>query len=299
MIGAMAIIATYVSVLLCNKLLNHSSHNMKMSKLFRNTQIICSIGCSLNIYSDFSRFIVALAINTNDLWHDPMTQIYSHADAFYYLGAISFYIIAILRLNTVFQNTAYEINKYYFYFVCTLIVISICTATYYCFIVAILLGGTGDHVQEMFFKYDGPATIILMIIDFILNSNLMVLFVYKLHQLLVSTQYIVESNSNSMVDVMTRHTILFGIAIGTNQLFFVSLVIGIFEGALSWWVYIFRSTENLVNIIVLYLSLSINRDIYMRFCGKINNAVKTCCVNQITQKEVSNDDLQLTIEFIQ
>ena len=266
-----------------------------MSTSFRNTQIICSIGCMLNIYSDLSRFIVALAINTNNLWHDPMTQIYAHADAVYYLGAISFYIIAILRLNKVFTNTSYEINTYYLVFIYTLIFISICTAIYYCLIVAILLGGNSERVMHNFFKYDGPATILLMIIDFILNSNLMILFVYKLRQLLISTQYL---SSTSMIDVMTRHTILFGIAIGTNQLFFMSLVIGIFDGTLTWFVYIFRSTENLINIIVLYLSLSINRDVYMRFCGKLNNMMKACCVNQITKKGNKDENEAMHLELL-
>eukprot|EP01084_Bolivina_argentea_P013281 24883_1 len=263
---AEAIAATWISILLCDQLINHDSNNMKMSNVFRYSQIICSIGCTLNIYSDLSRFFVAIGLNTNDLWHDPITPIYSHADALYYLGAISFYIIAILRVDKVFVNTAYEINKRFLLFIWTLLFISIGTAIYYCLIVAILLNGGQEKVMRNFFKYDAAAFIILMVIDFTLNSSLMIIFVYKLRQLLVSTQYV----ESPMTDVMTRHTILFGFAIGTNQLFFISLVIGLFAGTLRWWIYILRSSENLTNIIVLYLSLSTNRDIYMKICGKLN-----------------------------
>ena len=88
-----------------------------------------------------------------------------------------------------------------------------------------------------------------------------------------------------MIELITIYTVIFGIAILTNQLFLGSLFTGLYFEVLQPYTYLFRSVENMANIIVLFLSVKINHHYYHRICGSCHKGIKICCIND-TEKSL-------------
>ena len=130
--------------------------------------------------------------------------------------------------------------------------------------------------------------------DFIINFLLCILFVVKLRQVVFEFEVIHNWDLSSvhhredsefsddssltrkgyhLLDVVTRHSIIFGIAIFTNQVYFISglfisfskLVENNFAHAAGLSVGL-RAWENVVNLFALWISLSMNVNIYMKLC---------------------------------
>ena len=109
----------------------------------------------------------------------------------------------------------------------------------------------------------------------------------------------IQSNIyQNLANVLTKHIVLFGIAIITNQFFFVWIM------AFSWYdnpkymlftliiAYCVRSMEICINIIVLWLVLNINYRRYIYCCRCPHIFVAQCCVKS-NEKALQNPYQQL------
>ena len=70
---------------------------------------LCTMGSTLCTSSDLVRWIFCYTTHQS-LFSFPLNQILSLADLFYYIGCISFYLIAISRIYYAFRNSYYEIS---------------------------------------------------------------------------------------------------------------------------------------------------------------------------------------------
>eukprot|EP01084_Bolivina_argentea_P023302 43452_1 len=311
-IAICGIIATLVGCILYYELLCGSLDNMKT--LYRNCFIICTLGCVGCIYSDLVHHIYCFATNTF-LYGQLVDDIFALSDVLYYIGALSFYLIAIQRIHITFGDSAYSVSDNILIFLLFLIALAGITAIYYTVRVTMM---TDEHY---FFTYNTVPTIILMIIDMLLNSILLFIFISKMKTVMVNSEkwqidltqmrntvvstsisptnvsptlsptmspersvvdsYFAEYKftkiSKNLIDVIVRHTLLFSVAIITNQLFFIALVISFLSTNETWYLFVFRSIENLTNVMVLFLSIGKNKKIYYFVCKYCDKCVRKCC----------------------
>eukprot|EP01084_Bolivina_argentea_P000749 1368_1 len=85
---------------------------------------------------------------------------------------------------------------------------------------------------------------------------------------------------------MTRHTVLFTLAIITNQIWYIAVIIRVYIIPSNSDMHLsnlcFRSLSNLSNCIVLFLSLGRNHKIYAHLCGCCHRKIQNCFVNNIS-----------------
>eukprot|EP01084_Bolivina_argentea_P034657 64163_1 len=174
--------------------------------------ILCAFLSTLCNLSDFFRHMISY----------PLNNIMGVADFVYYFTTILFYIIALCRVQISFRNTKYAIHPYILIFLYGLIVLVFMSAMYYTIIVFITPNISYTQNNNNFYlKYDIIPMITIGLIDFIINTSLLTLFISKLKQLLnhilprqkdltyqltnkSSSVYISSSN---LVLLITRHFI--------------------------------------------------------------------------------------------
>ncbi len=255
----------------------------KTKPYFNFLLFICFLASTLCEYCDLTRWIIAIKTGKG-LFFTPLNQSMAIANFFHQVGAFSFYIIAMARVYDCCKTTYYPINKRLMIGYTFFIVIGSITAMYYVIIVAI----QPPHDTYYFFpKYNTPAMIMLMIIDFLLNATLFILFIYKLNQLL--TQRLIKDSIYSFgsiddngktqcdIDLIIRYSVLFTFAIITNQLFFTANMVNHVVDGVSdhfhWIIYCFRGIENAANCVVLLLALNGNHPYYLVVCGKCHSSL--------------------------
>lgn len=277
------------------KIRANKSAEVKASTLFRNTMILCAVFGILCLFADLSHMYYCAITNTY-IYNRTINNIYSISDFFYYTSTNAFYVTAILRVKLTFHSSQYKITKHFYTFYCGILIITIITMIYYVIIVAIM------PTVKFFYKYATVAIVILITNDFLLNSSLIGIFVQKLRHSVIDLEvqrykerYIDKINkmglnhcetlrlslsetSDTMVNVVTIHTVLFGSAILTNVVFLVCLLIGSWVAQAHYYIFLFRAIECLCNIIVLYLSIKKNRSKYFTLCGLCHYGIKNCCV---------------------
>eukprot|EP01084_Bolivina_argentea_P143327 251729_1 len=94
-----------------------------------------------------------------------------------------------------------------------------------------------------------------------------------------------------LLHLISKHSILFGIAMITNQCFYIGIIleeyfridkINYTEAILI--LFSARALENLVNALVLWLMLAINLKLYFKLCGICHTKMQNCCKICISSK---------------
>eukprot|EP01084_Bolivina_argentea_P003779 7121_1 len=289
-----------------------SNSKSKVRTLYRRITFISCIFCTFCIIADLIHVTHAFIDNGIIISHK-----YDHAlvtaTAFYYVGTVTLYILLMSRLYFTFQNTMYSLSNSLTIFIGLLISISALCGVYYCIIIASIT----DEYKVI--TFNRPATIILEINDFILNSVLLILFVYKLKRFIADSydynntmellindseesihsrnntkslssihrdQVKLEPHQNKFVRVITRNSLLGSLAIIANQLFWIGYMYDVYivrDITVNLYpsiVYSMRSCENMINVMVLYLSLTINDKMYFKLCNSCHKACYQCNVKQ-------------------
>ena len=154
-----------------------------------------------------------------------------------------------------------------------------------------------NEYNDFWVKHDTIPMILIGVIDLILNISLLYLFISKLNEILqvqllncdihkiVNEANIDDGVSQQSVDLlrlMTRHTILFGIAIITIQIWYITVLI---QYDRNYRLYIsdfcFIALENMCNCIVLFLGLKKNLKCYMCLCSCCDKKMELCFIGRI------------------
>eukprot|EP01084_Bolivina_argentea_P143325 251727_1 len=203
---------------------------------------------------------------------------------------IAYFIGSIIKIWFVFKGTIYEI--------------SLCTLTVLGFLVSVIIFFAVWHCNDTAFQQhksdynpkERPATDALSAADLVLNVVLFSLFWYKLRQTIVCVQIDQSVNqnynpSNRLLEIISKHSILFGVAMITNQCFYIGIIleeyfridkINYTEAILI--LFSARALENLVNALVLWLMLAINLKLYFKLCGICHTKMQNCCKICISSK---------------
>eukprot|EP01084_Bolivina_argentea_P047216 86997_1 len=201
-------------------------NKISLLKTMKQLLVCCALISTLSNASDFARFVICFMLNEN-LYAVPLNNIFAFADFLYLSSSILFYLVAIGRLQISFIGTNYAIH--YCFLLCFYILVGIqfILSTYYVLTVAF---ATGNNHYQFWVHYDSYPLIAICAIDFILNTSLLILFVAKLRQLLFTMIHnsnkfqlkkkdsFVYKTSFKLLILITRHSILFSLAILTNSM---------------------------------------------------------------------------------
>ena len=106
-IGSCWLLSSMVGFRLIYQLLCSSNNtHQSMDKWYRNCIIICLFGCIGCIYSDLAHHLYCYKTDTF-LYERHVDNIFALSDALYCVGALSFYLIASLRISTTFKVCYY------------------------------------------------------------------------------------------------------------------------------------------------------------------------------------------------
>ena len=214
-------------------------------------------------------------------------------DALYFVGNIAFYILILLRIALPFQ-----LNKFVSYLLGFIIFIFSITSVRY--IVFLFKYKFGDLQWTWI-------TITLSITDLILSVFILLIFICKMKKTIInidpSLSKEAEQNVNLMANVITKHSVLFGIAIIINQGFYLSIFLyntkltSYHENITTQFVVLVgycipfgvRAIESIANVLILWLLLRINYDRYIGLCKCCHLCVGKCCFKNIDHKSRVNN----------
>eukprot|EP01084_Bolivina_argentea_P272017 463031_1 len=281
----------YIQSLIRTRLQQDPLTLTKKNKLIRQLFIICVISSTLCTWFDCARFVFCYLTDKPLTYLSFRNKIMATADFLYYFALIIFYSIAIYRMQLSFAGTSYELNHCILYFFRILIIVSFILAGFYCsylFALPVSIEGGFAYYACLI------PPICLCIIDFILNTSLLILFISKLKtllserllycdkNLLLNPKSYVYKSSKDLLVVMTRHTLLFGITIITNQLWFIAQLLKKFivSNSVDYHVstYTFRVLSCTVNCIALFFSSEENFDLYKSYCKCCHKALQKCFI---------------------
>ena len=211
---------------------------------------------------------------------------------FYYCGNIVFYSLLLRRVNETFG-----LKKCISSFLSTVIFIEALSSICYLLTICLLSG------QSI---YLGVCAMLMGIADLILNCTLFITFWLKLKNSILGDGDIItksyEKKVNLIRNIMTKHCVLFGIAIITNQVYFSTIVYNqLIDSNLSIrqnhiTSVIIRAFEITVNVCALWLVLRINYNQYICLCRYCHLCIGKCCISKDTSADnpyYQLDDQQL------
>ena len=172
---------------------------------------------------------------------------------------------------------------------------------YYAVIVYLTPNDNVSEYNAFWVRHDAPALIAICGIDLVLNTSLLFIFVCKLKQIL-QLKYNIDpsvysalvshkgegSQPHELLKLMTRHTILFGIAIITNQIWSISVLLQLNRNInLIVSNFCFRALENTANCMVLFLSLKANEKWYLWLCRICHTQIQNCFIKSLDGNDSS------------
>ena len=262
-----------------------------VSKYYRLLTIICMVSSTLCSIGDLIHIIIRFIYFPYCTTFYPLEAILDTVKCtIYFFGNIMFYILLLQRIYF-----AFKLNKIVTICLWAFIMIAALSSIFY--ILLVFHDTTNIHRFSDQVKY---AAIPLSATDFILNFNLFIIFWYQMRKTVIDVD--IQSNIyQNIANVLTKHIVLFSIAIFTTQLFYIFTLIYSFEkwtfqyklGSLNLNIlFALRSAGICMNVLVLWLVLNINYDKYICICKCCHLCVAKCCVKNNTNP-LQNPYLQM------
>ena len=205
-------------------------------------------------------------------------------DIFYYTANILFYTLLLLRISVPF-----ELNKCVKYSLTFVILLSAITSIVY---IIMIIRISNDNYQIW-----RILLIILSCNDLILNLMILVIFVKKIKRTIIDIDPSISPdalrNVNVMMNVVAKHSILFGVSIFINQTFTAAVFISTFFGNGGIFSFlgdaitaITNTLDCTFNVLVLSLILRANYDKYICLCKYCHLCMAKCCFKNVDKKRV-------------
>eukprot|EP01084_Bolivina_argentea_P311196 538635_1 len=212
-------------------------------------------------------------------------------DIVYFSGTIVFYLLLLLRIQIPFN-----MNKCAFFVLLTMILIFASAATVHC-IYHWISFITGQ--EELWAKGKIYTLIPLSITDFLLNSSMLITFVYKMKQITVNMDTHMSETFktvNFISNVTVKHIVLWTPAIIANQAFFAVHFYQLFgdEDTGPFMKFCLplgtRAMQNMASILAIWLVLRINYNKYICLCKYCHVGVAKCCTKATNNESVVLDN---------
>ena len=279
-------ICIYTLFQLCDKNILNS-----INKLYRILTILCILSftiCSnLDLCHTIIRFIYFPTCG-NGIQLETISIVI--ITGLYYFAEISFYLLLLARIYN-----AFKLKKVIIYILITFIIIFAAIAITVCSLIVIFLGKNVSAWDRMS-KYLMLTSIIT---DSIINILFFIVFIHQMMQTV--TDLDIESTMyQKITNILTKHMVLFGIAIITNESWFLYMFIATYSGfnfVENISGYEARAMETMVNVIALWLVLNINHDKYIFWCRCCHLTVSKCCIKKRIDEKALQNPYQLLIEM--
>ena len=260
----------------------------QLKKVTSALMVTCVILSCCGCFVETIRFISSLFINPTNLSHSNWINIAD--DIFHFGGQFLFYLVALTRIKVIFNNTKYRLSIFTIRIYIILILTQLSCNIWYLI---------NNIIQSLFINNNSiknlpnitiiTPMILMTIFSFMVNVGLICLFVIKFRRFLIGEFHFAEQEEkDTMIDILSKFIILFGIAIFTNELFYVSLIINQYKitPCYGWYIFLARCLENFYNIIALYLSRKIGEKLYFKLCLKCHKCVKESRIIKSTIMEI-------------
>lgn len=270
-IGFLCIISITIAGITIKQLVWNNTNTI--NKLYKCLTISCILIMTLCCAGDLTHLVVRFMDFPYCNGFDTSEGIVMGCiDSVYYSGNIIFYVLLLLRI----YNTFHISKSVTFILVLFIIITTLTSASF-----VIIVIHFADNVKQFYF-YNKYITLALSSADLILNISFFVIFWQQLKK--TASDIDIQSNMyQNLANVLTKHIVLFGIAIITNQLFFIWVM------AFTWYdtkytlfaviiAYGVRSFEIFINVIILWLVLNINYGRYIHCCRCPHVFIAQCCV---------------------
>ena len=259
---------------------------------YKHLTTITIMLCLFSIIGDGLHLFIKFMYFPNRSLEDTKENILeSVVDGFWFFGCITFYILILLKISVPFQ-----LNNCIYRMLIVLIIIFGITAINYC--TFNILIPTNKHFQYFVFIFP-----VLSLSDLVLNITILIIFRSKMKETIVDIDPRLsiksEHSVNFVENTITKHCVLFGIAIITNQAYyagFLGFVLGDWNNvAVSYSApYSLRTMECMIKILILWLSLRISYDKYIKLCKCCHlGAVRCCTRNEKSSSSLDNPYHQL------
>lgn len=229
----------------------------KIMTFYKVLPMISIVSFILSTCIDFGDLVYYFATGI-DVIHTDHLWLIVFSNFFYGISSISLYIVIFGRLYFTFKYKAvrYQMNRSTIYFMIGFIVLNAVIILFY---TLIMLFFYQQKVTQFYFILK-ITFIILDASDLLLTIFMLVLFVYKLQQIIVGTSFAenyrssyhlnshsirsessiginsanIESNNDielntmdiKLITIITRHSILSSVVIIFNQVFYISVIVG-------------------------------------------------------------------------
>ena len=266
---------------------------------FHNTSSLLCVFAIILYYINDLIHAFGVYINDGDLLRTakPVYIQISHALAqfFYYMSSVIIFIILIGRLYLVFNHSIYALNALtiLFYFI-------IITFASLLMITNTALIGIFNNSTIFVIELISVISLVLLIIDLIINVSLLILFVYKLKQVIYNSD---DKNQIKLIKSMTKHTVLCIICAIVNQLYNFNDYFSFEITTSDEWEYvvgidyIIRGFEGIINTLVIYLYL--NKSFYSKICCLCDEFCYAICLRNVKnslkikmKNDLDNSDIQ-------
>eukprot|EP01084_Bolivina_argentea_P182124 314478_1 len=298
----------------------HTICHVPVSKLLKYLQLFQVLGyvlCNISwiLYWHF-------LLNTPNLDSEKRMEyknfLHVLAIIFWAISTLSFFMLLILRLWSVFLGTEYQLPNYAF--IIWTVLLTLILAGYILFIVDVYEEKIDD---DLFNDIVFPG---LMILNIVTGASLLYAFGSKLFALAMkmsihdineyssrmshksmtamtdksdpSYQWVeyetsLDSKQINLLKVISKNTLLGGIAILIIQVYFGFQYVELYKKNHYGWDiwsyylctrYILRTVSMCIEIFCVYLSFAVNRKLFKLLCGKCQNRLQLCCQWKMKRK---------------
>eukprot|EP01084_Bolivina_argentea_P199710 341678_1 len=303
------VIMASIAVSFIYKIFISKTTNGPKAPFFKYSSIICVGFFFCATIGDLIH--ITQAYNNNDM--SSSTSKYGNAmvfaDSSYFMGSLTLYIFIIGKLHLSFRDTLYKVSKKYIALLLILIL------TLFTMQITYLIA-VHEYSAQTFLDVSLKYVTVIIIIDFTIDIGVLLLFIYKLQQILLGSVDIgnfhkysysdVPSNSNpshtvqfvritvtshdfntnqkKLISLITKQSVLGTFIILFNSMFYFKVLIDRYTVSHSFPVdiafqtsYCLRAVENVVVTFMLYLNFSFSEKIYQRLCICCHNGCYKCC----------------------
>eukprot|EP01083_Nonionella_stella_P268494 907715_1 len=235
--------------------------------------LVCALCSCLGCLNETLRFTTSM--EHDNLLHNPYVNVLD--DFFHFTGQCLFYVIALFRIKIVCQAADNPLHKRTMYLFMILICIQLAWNMWHVCNVIWAFFFLNETNEDTLHNVIVWPVMLMSFFSFVLNSSLIGLFVVKLRNVINAqprdSGHEHQNESNPLMNALIKYTIIFGLAIFTNELFYISLIVNKYTESHGWYVFLARCLENFSNISALYLAHKANDRIYHKLCNKFHECL--------------------------
>ena len=290
-----------------------SDDEIEISPFFKITSLFCigsfTVAVGIDVVVGIYYFSTGI-----DVFHTDQ-YVFGFTNLFLATATTTLYVFIFGRLHKTFKDSTFQLRAVTFWSITILINLNMMAqiSVVICYFMFPLY-----FTLDEFHVYLNALNVFLLAFDFLLNSVVLSVFIYKLQQLLISLEHdgipidfigIVDININDielnnaqikMLSIITKHAILSSFAIVFNMLYYISVIIGsniktVYMADLYFLGYshLVKALHGGVVAFTLYLNFKFNDVLYSKICKKYHSfcyrRFETKTKREIFTKKVSID----------